>query len=115
MLLTAELLLLTAELLLLTAELLLLTAELLLLTAELLLLTAGLLLLTTAAVVGMQVLCVQPCTGYVQPGGSAVCKVTLSSHTSPSVYHLDLLCQVLNKLTYSTVFPDIQNIQSFVN
>ncbi len=52
----------------------------------------------------VQVLCVQPSTGYVQPGGSAACKITLCSHVSPSFYNLDLLCQVEKaRKSYSSV------------
>ncbi len=41
-----------------------------------------------------QVVCIEPVTGYFQPGNSVACKVTFCSHSSPSFYDMDVLCQV---------------------
>jgi len=49
-----------------------------------------------------EVLCVQPLTGFVQPGESAACKITFRSQTSPSFYSLDLICQV-HSISYQCV------------
>jgi hypothetical protein len=48
-----------------------------------------------------EVVSIHPSEGYIAPGKSCVCRVTFYSHSSPAIYDLDIICNVVDETEMS--------------